>query len=55
MQFYVSKCKAMHVGKKNSRHSYYISSNGLKSVEVEKDLAIMITSDKKCSQQCEYV
>ena len=34
--------------------AYYMSSNGLKSVEVEKDLGIMITSDLKCSQQCEY-
>jgi len=31
-----------------------MSSNGLNSVEVEKDLGIMITSDLKCSQQCEY-
>jgi len=42
----------MHVGKKNPRHPYYTSSNGLKSVEVEKDLGIMVTSDLKCSQQC---
>jgi len=54
MQFNVSKCKVMHVGKKNPRHPYYMSSNGLKSVEVEKDFGIMITSDLKCSQQCEY-
>jgi len=25
-----------------------------KTVEVEKDLGIMITSDLKCSQKCEY-
>jgi len=31
-----------------------MSSNGLKTVEVEKDFGIMITSDMKCSQQCEY-
>jgi len=31
-----------------------MSSNGLKSVKVEKDLGIMIISDLKCSQQCEY-
>jgi len=54
MQFNVSKCKVMHVGKKNPRHPYYMSSNGLKSVEVEKDFGIMIISDLKCSQQCEY-
>ena len=41
MQFNVSKCKVMHVGKKNPRHPYYMSSNGLKSVEVEKDLGII--------------
>jgi len=47
MRFDVSQCKVMHVGKKNPRHSYYMSSNGLRSVEVEKDLGIMITSDLK--------
>ena len=55
MQFNVSKCKVMHVGKKNPRHScLHMSSNGLKSVEVEKDLWIMVTSDLKCPQQCKY-
>jgi len=47
---YISK-----IGKKNPRHPYYMSSNELKSVKVEKDLGIMITSDLKCSQQCEYI
>ena len=55
MQFNVSKCKVMHVGKKNPKHPYYMSSSGLKSVEVDKDLGISVTSDLKCSQQCEYV
>jgi len=41
MQFNVSKCKVMHVWKKNPRHPYYMSSNGLKSVKVEKDLGII--------------
>ena len=45
MQFNVSKCKVMHVWKKNPRHPYYMSSNWLKSVKVEKVLGIMITSD----------
>jgi len=52
--FNVSKCKVIHAEKKNPRHSYYISSNGLKLVEVEKDVGVMITSDFKCLQQCEY-
>jgi len=54
MQFNVSKCKVMHVGKKSPRHTYYMSSTGLRSVEMEKDLGVMITTDLKCSQQCEY-
>jgi len=53
MQFNVNKCKVMHVEKNNPRRTYYMSSNGLRSVEMEKDLGVMITSDLKCSQQCE--
>ena len=37
MQFNVSKCKVMHVRKKNQRHCCYMTSNRLKSVEMEKD------------------
>ena len=54
MQFNVSNCKVMHVGKINSRHSYCIGNTGLKPVEVKKNLEVTITSDLKCSQQCEY-
>ena len=53
MKFNVSKCKVMHAGKRNPRQSYSMGNIGLKPVEVEKDLAITITSDLKCSQQCE--
>ena len=53
MEFNVSKYKVMHVGKRNSRHSYCMGNIGLKPVEVE-DLEITITPDLKCSQQCEY-
>jgi len=50
MEFNVSKCKVMHVGKRNPRQSYCMGNIGLKpAVEVEKDLKIMITSDLKCS------
>ena len=30
MQFNVSKCKVMHVGKKNPRHPYYMSRSGVR-------------------------
>ena len=54
MQFNVNKCKVMHVGQKNPRLSYTMRSNELQTVEVEKDLGEMISSDRKCSQQCRY-
>ena len=43
MEFNVSKCKVMHVGKRNPRQSHCMGNIGLKPVEVEKDLGIMIT------------
>ena len=36
-----------NVGKKNPRHTYCISSNGLRSVEMEKDLGVTSISDLK--------
>ena len=53
MKFNVSKCKVMHAGKRNPRQSYSMGNIGLKPVKVEEDRGIMITSDLKCSQQCE--
>jgi len=49
MQFNVSN---MYVGQKNSIS--YSMSNGLQVVETDKDLGVMISSDLKCSQQCNY-
>ena len=44
----------MYVGQKNPRFSYSMSNNGLQVVVTEKDLGVMISSDLKCSQQCNY-
>jgi len=54
MDFNVSKCKVMHVGKTNPKKSYYMRGNILEEVDQEKDLGIIISSDLKCSQQCLY-
>ena len=54
MHFNASKCKVICVGQKNPRFSYSMSNNGLQVVETEKDLGVMISSDLKCSQQCNY-
>jgi len=39
---------------KESQIFYSMSNNGLQVVETEKDLGVMISSDLKCSQQCNY-
>jgi len=56
MQFNVNinKCKVMHVGQKNPRFLFTMRSNELQTVEVDKDLGVIISSDLKCSQQCRY-
>jgi len=43
MLFNVSKCKVMHLGHKNCGFIYYMDGKSLDTVEVEKDLGIMIT------------
>jgi len=44
----------MHAGQKNPGFLYTMRSNELQTVEVEKDLGVMISSHLKCSQQCRY-
>jgi len=52
MLFNVLKCKTMHFGKKNCCHDYQMNGVTLESVEEEKDLGVIITSDLKVSSQC---
>jgi len=54
MDFNVSICKVMHVGRTSPKKSYYIRGNTLEEVDQEKDLGIIISSDLKCSEQCLY-
>ena len=42
----------MHIGKNNSKYAYSINGHMLNSVDEEKDLGIIVTSDMKSSRQC---
>ena len=53
MEFNVKKCKIMHCGRNNPKHSYNIGGETLKVVESEKDIGVTITSNLKPSQQCQ--
>ena len=52
MQFNVSKCKVMHVGRKNPKVQYWMNGQALETVEEEKDLGVWIQNDLKPSLQC---
>jgi hypothetical protein len=53
MQFNVSKCKIMHIGRSNPGHKYYMYGEELKEVEEETDVGILIHRSMKPSRQCE--
>ncbi len=53
MQFNVSKCKVLHIGKKNERFSYTIDGKRIEETEEEKDLGVLITTDLKPTRHCE--
>jgi len=52
MEFNVDKCAVLHVGNKNPCHQYEFCKSILKSVEIEKDLGILVDSKVKFSEQC---
>jgi len=52
MSFNTKKCKVMHLGRTNQRFMYIMEGQTLYTVNSEKDLGIMISSDLKSANQC---
>ena len=52
MEFNVTKCKIMHLGRGNPRHIYTMNGLQLASTEEEKDVGVKVTSNLKPSAQC---
>jgi hypothetical protein len=52
MEFNVSKCKIMHIGKKKPKYAYEMEGQQLEQVDSERDIRIQITSNLKPSAQC---
>lgn len=52
MHFNFKKCKVMHIGSNNLQLQYFMSTTHLDSVDSEKDLGVVISSDLKVSNQC---
>ena len=52
MSFNTNKSKVVHVGRTNQKFSYVMNGQNLDTVDSEKDLGVMISSDLKSSNQC---
>ena len=52
MQFNVTKCKVMHVGRENREHSYTMNGVLLSTTTEERDLGVIMTNSLKPSAQC---
>ena len=52
MQFNVSKCKIMHVGRSNPRAEYTMSGTRLETTESERDIGVKIHQSLRPSTQC---
>ena len=51
MLFSVEKCVVMHIGANNKLYSYNMNNATLKTVDVERDLGVIINKNGKYSEQ----
>ena len=52
MQFNATKCKIMHVGRKNPKYEYFMRGTKIEEDDEEKDLGVWVDSSMKPSRQC---
>jgi len=54
MSFNVDKCKVMHIGRNNPKHTYTMEGRDLQEITEETDLGVIVTSDLRSADQCKH-